>query len=219
MKAVESLIREHQLIARVVDALETYAHQLKQGHAPDAGDLAKFAGVFTDLGERIHHEKEENILLPVLVRHGVDWNQGTLPAVRREHRQEAYLIDVLRQAGERAGSWDYEDWRRIAAGAQALVDFQRSHHALESVELFPLTSSRLEASAIAALQQAIEKFDAEHEALRTEAWSRALALADRYAPTGTSGLDPSQGQLSGGKAGGPGECSFCAPAPAGARTA
>jgi hemerythrin-like domain-containing protein len=206
MKAVESLIREHQVIARVADALETYAHQTKDGRPPDAADLGRFAGVFIDLAERIHHEKEENILLPVLVRHGVDWNHGALPEIRREHRQETYLIDVLRQAGERAGSWNHEDRRRIAAGAQALVDFQRKHHALESAQLFPLLDSWLDAPALAALQQAIEKFDAEHEALRTDVWSRAFALIDRYGPSETSGLHPSGARPSDEDGEEPGEC-------------
>jgi len=106
MKAVASLIREHQVIGGLADALESYAQHTRQGGVPDAADLGRFAAAFTDLAERIHHEKEENILLPLLVRHGVHWEDGALPAVRREHRQEAYLIDVLRQAGARAGSWN-----------------------------------------------------------------------------------------------------------------
>ncbi|HVZ33577.1 MAG TPA: hypothetical protein VG963_14195, partial [Polyangiaceae bacterium] len=89
---------------------------------------------------------------------------------------------------------------------QALVDFQRQHHALESAELFPLLGSRLDAPALAALQQAIEKFDAEHEMLRKDVWSRAFALIDRYGPTNISGLHASSGQLSDLDGEEPGEC-------------
>ena len=63
MKAVESLIREHQLIARLADALETYARETTQGRPPDAAHLALFARAFSDFAECIHHEKEEHILL------------------------------------------------------------------------------------------------------------------------------------------------------------
>jgi len=182
MKAVESLIREHQVIARLADALELYAEHTKQGRPPDAADLGHFAAVFTDFAERIHHEKEENILLPMLARHGVRWDDGALPAVRREHRQETYLIDVLRQAGERAGSWNHEDRRHIAASAQALVEFQRKHHALESSALFPLLPTRLDATALAELQTALEKFDREHQSLRADTLARAEGLIGRYGP-------------------------------------
>jgi hemerythrin-like domain-containing protein len=188
MKAVESLIGEHQVIARLADALASYAERTKGGRPPEAADLGKFAAVFIDLAERIHHEKEESILLPILVRHGVDWNDGALPAVRREHRQEAYLIDVLRQAGERAGSWNQEDRRRIVASAEALVDFQRRHHAFESAELFPLVGSRLDSATLELLQLSLERFDAEHSALRNDALARARELVERYAPRPAAGM-------------------------------
>jgi hemerythrin-like domain-containing protein len=184
MKAVESLIREHQVIGRLADALEVYDVYTKQGRPPDALDLGRFATAFSDFAERVHHEKEESILLPALVHHGVHWDDGALPAVRRDHRQESYLIDVLRQAGERAGSWNHEDRRHIAASAQALVEFQRKHHALEGSELFPLLAARLDATALAQLQSSLEKFDREHEALCADALAHAEELIARYASAG-----------------------------------
>jgi hemerythrin-like domain-containing protein len=201
MKAMESLLREHQIIGRLADALESYAQQTKQGRPPDPEDLGRFASAFTDFAERIHHDKEENILLPALARHGVHWDDGALPAVRREHRQEAYLIDVLRQVGERAGSWNHEDRRHMAASAQALVDFQRKHHLLESREVFSVVEGRLDASALADLERALAKFDIEHEALRVDVLARAEALIGRYVPPwqsvvpaspGGGGLQPSE---------------------------
>jgi hemerythrin-like domain-containing protein len=195
MKAVESLIREHQVIGRLADALEVYAEQTKQGRPPDAADLGRFAAAFGEFAERVHHEKEESILLPALVHHGVHWDDGALPAVRRDHRQESYLIDVLRQAGERAGSWSDEDRRHIAASAQALVEFQRKHHALESSELFPLLPTRLDASGLQELQGALEKFDREHESLRAGALAHAEELIGRYGPPRPSGIRAVEGEL------------------------
>jgi hemerythrin-like domain-containing protein len=187
MKAIESLIVEHQHIGRLADALEVYARRTKLGASEEASYLSEFAAVFTELGECIHHEKEESILLPVLAHHGVSWDAGALPAVRREHRQEAYLIDVLRQAGERAPSWNDEDRRHIAAAAQALVEFQRNHHALETVQLFPLVA-RLTTEELATLQASLEKFDLAHAEHRDEALQRIETLVARYAPPAASGM-------------------------------
>ena len=66
MKAIKSLIAEHQIIDRVSAALDGYAERLQQGKPVEEADLARFAQVFTDFAECIHHEKEENILLPML---------------------------------------------------------------------------------------------------------------------------------------------------------
>jgi hemerythrin-like domain-containing protein len=188
MKAVASLIREHQLIARLADALEVYAQQTKRGPPPEATHLGLFAAAFIDFAECIHHEKEESILLPMLARHGVRWENGALASVRREHRQETYLIDVLRQAGERAASWHDEDRRHIVAAAQALVDFQRQHHALEAAQVFPLIGSRLQPQDLDDLQEALEAFDGRHEPQRAAALECMDALIARYAPARISGV-------------------------------
>lgn len=188
MKAIASLISEHQLIGRLIDGLEVYAQRIKLRQKEEAPYLAEFAAVFTELGECIHHEKEEGILLPALARHGVSWDDGALPAVRREHRQEAYLIDVLRQAGERAACWNNEDCRHIAAAAQALVEFQRSHHALETKHLFPLVEQRLNAEQLSALHGALERFDRAHLERRERALQRLDALVARYAVPAQSGV-------------------------------
>lgn len=204
MKAVESLIREHKLIGRLADALEVYAQQTKHGPPPDALHLALFAAAFIDFAECIHHEKEENILLPMLARHGVRWHDGALASVRREHRQETYLIDVLRQAGERAASWHDEDRRHISAAAQALVDFQRHHHALETAQVFPLLGSSLQPKDLADLQQALETFDRRHEPQQAAVLERMEVLIARYAPARTSGVHP--GAAESLAAGEPSEC-------------
>jgi hemerythrin-like domain-containing protein len=184
MQAIESLIREHQTISRLADALETFAVRLERGSGVDGPDLARFAAAFTEFAECIHHEKEENILLPLLSRRGSRWETGVLPAVRRQHRQETYLIDVLRQAGERAGTWSSEDRRHIVATAKGLVEFQRSHHMLESTQLFPLLPHFLDEQDQSQLREALEKFDHLHEQRVLAAQAQIDALAARYAPQG-----------------------------------
>lgn len=180
--ALQSLIREHQLIARVAAALDVYADAIKQGTPVEADDLARFAQVFNDFADEIHHEKEENVLLPLLSRHGFDWQSDVLKAVRREHRQERYLIAVLGQAGARPASWSTEDRRQIAAAASALAEFQRNHHRRENDELFPEVLARLDAKVLAQLQSELERFDdnAHHQALRASAERLALDLVQRY---------------------------------------
>jgi hemerythrin-like domain-containing protein len=188
MKALASLIGEHHLIARLVGALETYTQRLKEELPVDSKDLTAFATVFTELADDIHHEKEESILLPLLSRHGFDWNAGVLAAVRTEHQQERYLIDVLSHVGERPTAWSNEDRRHIAATATALVDFQRHHHHLENTELFPEVAARLGDGALAQLQAELEAFDRGAVQQLTRARLEAIAgdLIERYPPASTS---------------------------------
>ena len=183
-KALASLIREHQLVSRVVTALMVYAGRLRQADPVEAADLGRFAKVFREFADQIHHEKEESILLPLLFRHGLDWNAGVLPLVRLEHRQESSFIDVLCQAARRPTSWSQRERRQIAAAALALAEFQRKHHQMENAELFPVVGLQLSEHVLGQLQAALEAFDSDSRRQEERASLVALAheLIERYTP-------------------------------------
>jgi hemerythrin-like domain-containing protein len=183
-KALASLIREHQLVSRVLVALEVYAQRLRHGERVEAGDLGGFARVFRELADQIHHEKEESILLPLLCRHGLDWSSGVLPVVRLEHRQESSFIDALCRAAQRPPPWSKNERRQIAAAALALTQFQREHHEMENAELFPAVGLQLSEHVLGQLQAALEAFDADghRQALRVELEALANELVERYTP-------------------------------------
>jgi hemerythrin-like domain-containing protein len=159
-----------------------YATQVEQGLAAEPAHLRQFAEVLTELGDNLHHEKEERVLLPFLVRHGFDWNAHPLPQIRQEHRHELYLLGVLRQAGERVRQWSPEERRHVSSAATALCDFQRRHHETENTQLFPAVSRRLPLAAAQQLRTELEQFDADpaHRERRSAARALALSLIEQY---------------------------------------
>lgn len=183
MTALKSLIEEHQFLSRLATALEAYSQRVRQGLDADLEDLRRFAAAFTQFGDHLHHEKEERILLPFLSRHGFDWNGPPLPLIRQQHRQELYLLDVLRQAGERLTRWSDEERRHVFAAARAWCELQREHHAMENVELFPQVSIRLDAHSLHLLEQELERFDREpqHREARAAVLALGAELIERYA--------------------------------------
>lgn len=191
MHELESLIGEHRMIARLIAALAEYAERTRREAFVERDDLAHFARVFQDFADGIHHEKEENILLPMLTRGGATWNHGVLAEVRREHRQERYLIEVLCHASQRVGAWTKEDRRRIASTAIELVEFQREHLKKENEGLFPEVPRLLDSAALRQLQAELQRFDAtprRQQQLR-ELTQLAEDLIARYAPSpGLAGL-------------------------------
>jgi hemerythrin-like domain-containing protein len=180
-----SLIREHQVISRLVDGLAGYASALLRfdGVTADPRDLAAFARVFRQFADELHHDKEENILMPALARSGCSWDAGVLAAVRLEHEQERYLIDVLCQASERPRDWSAEDRRCIAAVALELAGFQKRHLARENSDLYPEVTRRLPAATLAGLAEAFARVDRAPRHVRSREALIALAegLVFRYA--------------------------------------
>ncbi|MET0412298.1 MAG: hemerythrin domain-containing protein [Polyangiaceae bacterium] len=159
MVALHSLIQEHKVIGQLIDALQEYVRRLRREDNADPTDLARFARAFREFADEIHHEKEEGILLPILARNGFHWDTGVLPEVRRDHRQERYLIEVLQHVAARAGSWTNDDRRSIIATALALIQFQREHMELENTRLFAEVPRRLPPESLARLEAELDDFD------------------------------------------------------------
>jgi hemerythrin-like domain-containing protein len=184
MVLLHSLIQEHKVIGQLIDALQEYARRLRREDDADPTDLARFARAFREFADEIHHEKEEGILLPILARNGFHWDTGVLPEVRRDHRQERYLIEVLQHVATRAGSWSSDDRRNIVATALALIEFQREHMELENTRLFAEVPRRLPPEALARLEVELDGFDTYvRECGRYgELDSLVAGLLARYAP-------------------------------------
>jgi hemerythrin-like domain-containing protein len=178
-----SLIGEHRLIGALAEALSGFAECVASESTPHTrADLAAFARVFRDLGDYVHHEKEETVLLPLLVHLGFDWEGGPLAEVRQDHCQERYLIDVLCQAAEREGEWNPDERRRIASTASALAEFQRAHLLLENTKLFPAVTERMSSAELRLLAAELRTFDLRVEQYLPRATLTELAqdLIRRY---------------------------------------
>jgi hemerythrin-like domain-containing protein len=185
MQALSSLIREHQFIAGLVDALEAYADRVQRGEDADVADMSRFASAFTQFADELHHEKEERVLLPFLARSGFDWGAPPLSRVRSEHRHERYLIEVLMYAGQRLEQWTDEERRHVSATARALCEFQRLHHDTENRELFGAITRQLDEPEKARLERELDEFDAvpSHRAQRVAALEIGADLIERYGAT------------------------------------
>jgi hemerythrin-like domain-containing protein len=185
-RPLESLIREHRLIGKLAQALSNFSECFAFQPTPhDRNDLAKFARVFRELGDCMHHEKEETVLLPLLAHLGFDWEDGPVAEVRQEHCQERYLIDVLCQAVEREGDWSADERRRVCATASALAEFQRAHLHKENTVLFPVILQRLSANEQRLLESELHIFDLRIDRYMPRGELTALAedLIRRYLPS------------------------------------
>ncbi len=179
MDALQSLGRDHRLIARVLDAFDAYVGYVEADLPVDRFDLQRFVGFFQDFGDLYHHAKEESLLFPALVAAGVSWSEDPLARLRREHDQEHYLLSSLEHSGLRGDAWSEDERSHFLNVAKEFLSFQRSHMRFENGEVFPL-SERFSELARARLDRDMERFE-EASHLRTQS-STALAevLTNRY---------------------------------------
>src|ERR1043165_6542237 len=114
MPALESLRDEHRVIASVLDALEDYGAELEQGVAASPSSLRRMTAFLAEFVGIWHHGKEEELLMPALVQHGVPSDEPLLAEIREDHTQDENLRQVIEQAALEKESWSAEHRDRIA---------------------------------------------------------------------------------------------------------
>ncbi|MGC4063974.1 MAG: hemerythrin domain-containing protein [Polyangiaceae bacterium] len=114
---------------------------------------------FANLRNLIHHEKEEEFLMPALVASGLRWDEGIMLRMRKEHDFERHLLQTLRHLALQAAPWSEHDRRRVVELAERFVGFMRNHIDYEDRDLYALVRGRLTAEAEATLETQLGKFD------------------------------------------------------------
>lgn len=78
-------MKEHQDIERVLDVMSDVIVGATEGQEVDLPLLAKVAGFIQTFADDLHHAKEEKILFPAMVAHGVPLDRGPLACMLAEH--------------------------------------------------------------------------------------------------------------------------------------
>ncbi|HSU39289.1 MAG TPA: alpha-E domain-containing protein [Polyangiaceae bacterium] len=167
----EHLGREHAAIEAVLRLLDEMRARAACGQEVDRSAVRAIVDFFTDFGVLGHHEKEEQILIPALVREGFAWHDGPLASMRNDHRQEHYFLRVLTHLCGQEAAWSPEDHRRFLSVTQEFVPFLRAHMRLEQREVFEPGARLLGSEVKAALARDLCRFDAQ-----TAGGVRAAAL-------------------------------------------
>ncbi len=158
MTALPSLVKDHHLIRRALNALEAFLRKVEEEQRVDQADLRRFVTFFRIFGDDVHQQKEEEVLLPALARAGLEWGHGPLADARREHRQERYFMRVLNQLAEQETDLDPEGVRRTVHELSSFLTSMRGHIAMEDEALFPL-AQKLDAASLENLNAALKAFD------------------------------------------------------------
>lgn len=161
MNPFQYLGNEHRELTQVLEVLESMTDAVAAGVAIDRLELQALVDFFREFGDMAHHDKEETLLVPALIRHHMDWYDGPVAELRRDHRQERYLMRSLRDAARQTQQWSEEDKRHFVSIARSYSEFMREHMQKESDLWFAEAASKLPPQEQAELVRSFEKFDAE----------------------------------------------------------
>ena len=176
----EHLGREHAAIEAVLRLLDEMRARAACGQEVDRSAVRAIVDFFTDFGVLGHHEKEEQILIPALVREGFSWHDGPLASMRNDHRQEHYFLRVLTHLCGQEAAWSAEDRRHFLGVTQEFAPFLRAHMRLEQREVFEPGARLLGSEVKAALARELCRFDAQNAGGVRAAAQRLDGLLVKY---------------------------------------
>ena len=140
MKAIETLMDEHQLILKVLNSLEDCI---------DHRDTAKLKEYLPDyitfiqgFADKLHHGKEEDILFRELGNYGFPSDTGPVMVMLHEHDLGRGLVKTLRERSEKDG-WDDDDLRTVKEAGTKYITLLRQHINKEDTILFPMAKASL----------------------------------------------------------------------------
>lgn len=95
MKLLDELRAEHDLIEQVLGSLRTFVDLRVRGEG-DVSHAAAFVAFFRGYAAGFHHAREEDVLLPALVKDAeLPESTGPVPALIAQHHQMAAMLGEL----------------------------------------------------------------------------------------------------------------------------
>jgi len=182
MQATDILMHEHEVILRVIGALEIETDRLAAGQAVRPGFFLDAADFIKGFADGCHHAKEEAHLFPVMEANGFSGGCSPVAVMQREHELGRLYLQGMAAAVEAAAGGEPEALTWCVQHGKSYVKLLREHIHKEDLCLFPAANHRLTANDQHQLLAAFEKVDVEEISKGIPETYRTLAnqLADRF---------------------------------------
>jgi hemerythrin-like domain-containing protein len=136
--AVDMLVNKHKVILKVVEGLRQAAEHMRGGNRVDPTLLREAVVFMREFADRFHHAKEEDLLFPALVAHGVPLHGCPIDALLHEHEKGRRLIKQIADALDLYAAGVAEAGITIADAIDGIVKLYPNHIWKEDDMVFPM---------------------------------------------------------------------------------
>jgi hemerythrin-like domain-containing protein len=187
MDAIETLMTEHRLIEKAIDALVSFADEIRRADGDDRPELSRFVKFIREFADGCHHGKEEDILFAAMVEAGFPKQGGPIAVMLFEHDQGRQYVAALAELAAAGAPWTADDRGRLAEAAHGYGNLLRQHIHKEDAILYPMAEQRLPPDVLERIQEDCERY--EEQKTGSGEPERLPRLADellaRHAPLAT----------------------------------
>jgi hemerythrin-like domain-containing protein len=184
MDAIETLMDEHRVIERAIDALATFADEVRARATDDRAELGRFVTFIREFADALHHGKEEDILFAAMIEAGFPRQGGPVAVMLMEHDQGRAFVKRLAELAAQDAPWSDDDRQKVAEAAYGYANLLGGHIHKEDAILYPMAEQRLEPAALEQVNARCAAYEQQKAASGDRARLLALAdeLASRHAP-------------------------------------
>jgi hemerythrin-like domain-containing protein len=172
----ESLVAEHDVILRVLEALEKEAARVDLGALVRRDFFADAIAFVREFADGVHHRKEEGILFPRMAEAGIPNEGGPIGVMLHEHDQGRAHIRAMDQALAAAADGDGVARRTLIHETRGYVALLRAHIMKENMILFPMADRVFDQSQKAAVQAGFAEAEANDVEVteKRRCWAQSL---------------------------------------------
>ncbi len=134
--ATAMLRDEHQLILRVADVLDETLNNTESAAEIDFDVIDRCISFFRLFADACHHGKEEDLLFPELIEHGMPGDAGPIAVMLSEHQQGRFFVRGMAETIAAARSDNAGAETALRAHANDYIDLIRAHIGKEDSILF-----------------------------------------------------------------------------------
>ncbi|MBD1399667.1 hemerythrin domain-containing protein [Pelovirga terrestris] len=174
------MVKEHQLILRMIALLEKNVALMEQGRFRNWQFFLDAVDFIRNYADRFHHAKEEDVLFVALINNGMPEKQSPIEAMHIEHDQGRAFVRNMADAAEKALAGEAGQIGIIAENANGYIDLLREHIDKEDTVLYPLAERILPDDVRAQMVDAYHRAEEQTLGLE-EKYQRLLAEYERQA--------------------------------------
>ena len=132
------MVREHQLILRMIALLEKNTEQMARGRFRDWQFFLDAVDFIRNYADRFHHAKEEDVLFKALIANGMPAENSPVAAMLMAHDEGRAHVRGMEEAAEKALAGGEGQVPVIAEHARGYIRLLRDHIDKEDNILYPL---------------------------------------------------------------------------------
>lgn len=159
MKAIDSFIKDHQLIFRMLKHVEDYIQKIKAENRVNPAIIDIIIDFFKAFTHRHHHGKEENILFKGLHNKNLENYESLIEKMIHEHHMLKTCIGNLVKHRKEYVTGNNKALFDIINELETLIKFYPKHLKVEDGELFPNFPDFFTAEEQEKINKEVEEYD------------------------------------------------------------